>query len=260
MKAVVVPMMLGVAVGPVSMSLAPLPAAGQTAPSGSIRWQTSLEAALRQSRETGQPVLLSLGADWCPYCRRMDQETFTDGQVITLSQGFICVRADTTTSDGAALAQRYSVTGIPTVVFLDSAGAMLRRIEGFQTAAEFAEVMRGVLPARVQWRSSLADALRDARATGKPVLVAFDADWCPFSRRMEQETYTDSRVAALSRSFICVKVDVESDYGKTLCREYAVDAFPYLILFNPSGQIVQTHEGFCAAADLTDIMRRVASA
>ncbi|HZO87249.1 MAG TPA: thioredoxin family protein [Chthonomonadaceae bacterium] len=222
-----------------------------------IAWHTDLSAALRDARSTGKPILLVFEASWCPYSRRMERETFADSTVIALSRDFHCVKVDGDTDYGKALMRQYSVDAFPTTLLLDSSGSVQARMRGLQTADALAQQMRAVAPARIAWQSSLSDAMDESRRTGKPILLVFHADWCPFCRRMERETFADPTVARLSRNFICVKVDTETAYGKQLCEEYAVDAYPYVIFFSDPNTIVKTIEGFQSPDAFVESMRKV---
>ncbi len=49
-------------------------------------------------------------------------------------RGFVSARYDATGGEGLALAERYAVQGLPTLVVVDGHGRELDRIEGFLSA------------------------------------------------------------------------------------------------------------------------------
>ena len=61
------------------------------------------------------------------------------------------------------------------------------------------------------WRSWDA-GLREAEASGRPVLVDVTTDWCGWCKRMDQDVYARADVQGyLARKFVTVKLDAESD-------------------------------------------------
>jgi len=113
-----------------------------TAVSHSIRFRPYDEAAVQASLASGRRVLLDFSADWCVPCHELELQTFPDAKVVAASSGFDAYKVDLTNAespDVAAISQRYSVRGVPTIVFLGPDGAEVgaARVEGFVNAAEF---------------------------------------------------------------------------------------------------------------------------
>lgn len=104
------------------------------------QWLTSLEAAVDTARTEKKIALVDLFAEWCGACKELDTVTFSDAAVKAELQHFITARVDFTVDSPAngALAERYSVVGLPCILFLDGTGAELpnSRISGFMTPTE----------------------------------------------------------------------------------------------------------------------------
>lgn len=98
---------------------------GSVAPASPIAWTTDLQAALAESKRTGKPVLLDAEASWCPPCIAMKHDVWPDGEIARLvADRVIPLRIDVDAQP--AVATRYNVDTIPTILLLDSDGSVLR--------------------------------------------------------------------------------------------------------------------------------------
>lgn len=103
-----------------------------------------LEQALAQARSSGKPVLADFSAIWCPACRRLHAEVFTDPAVkAAILAGYELSRVDYEAPEAPAFMARYGVTGFPTLLVLDQDGHMLRELpSGFDPAVLAAALKR----------------------------------------------------------------------------------------------------------------------
>ena len=111
-------------------------------PAGGIDWSLSYEDGITRAQAESKPVMIDFYADWCVYCKKLDSDVFTDERVIEEAGRFVMVRVDA--DRRTDIVREHSVLGLPSVVFLDSAGAERARIESYVRAERFLEHMRSV--------------------------------------------------------------------------------------------------------------------
>jgi thiol-disulfide isomerase/thioredoxin len=88
----------------------------------SIEWHTDLTKALAEARASGRPVLVDIGATWCPPCKAMDESVFPAPEVVAATRRFVCVRLD---ADRTRPLPRWFGGVLPTLGVLDPWGHFL---------------------------------------------------------------------------------------------------------------------------------------
>lgn len=106
-----------------------------------IRWRQSYAKALEEASRTSRPILIDFEADWCGWCKKLDRETFGNGEVIQFVEKlFVPVKIDTDREP--KLAAKFAVKGLPTILLLDSKEKELQRLSGFRPAEKFLGELR----------------------------------------------------------------------------------------------------------------------
>ncbi|HXF75118.1 MAG TPA: DUF255 domain-containing protein [Methylomirabilota bacterium] len=107
-----------------------------------IRWLEWEEEAFQKAREEDKPVMLFLGAFWCRYCQRMDEEAFSDRENRALLNAyFVALRIEN--AKRPDIDARYNLNGWPTIAFLTPNGKLLAAAN-YLPAEEFKEVLLNV--------------------------------------------------------------------------------------------------------------------
>ena len=116
-------------------------------PAPAVTWQAYSDAAVAEARAQGRPVVLDFSADWCVPCHELEQNTFTDRGVAEALEPFTRLKVDFTREDApqtVELRRRYTITGVPTILFLGPDGREVpaARIVGFLGPRAFVERVR----------------------------------------------------------------------------------------------------------------------
>jgi TolA-binding protein len=95
------------------------------------------------------------------------------------------------------------------------------------------------------WERSYAAALDRARTTDRFLIAYLYTDWCGYCRRMESETFTDSRVAARASSYVWLGLNAEADAdGAKLREQFHIAGYPMILIFDKQGRRIDQLEGF----------------
>jgi len=120
-------------IGPFSYSLQAVKA------EGAVDWSRQVDKSLEQAKKEHKYVLADVYTDWCTWCKRLDQQTFSDGDMAKfLSDKFVCIKVNAEdNAEGAKLASKYKVTGYPCALVFDQSGNYIGKIVGFKPPSEY---------------------------------------------------------------------------------------------------------------------------
>ena len=100
----------------------------------------SFDDALARARSEKRLVLVDVYTDWCGWCKKLDKEVFSDARVAAATRDLVSVRVNAE-EGGEKIAERFEVTGFPTILFVDGSGTVVKRIEGYVDAAEMLRIL-----------------------------------------------------------------------------------------------------------------------
>ena len=114
----------------------------------------------------------------------------------------------------------------------------------------------------IAWMPFSDDALAQATASGRPVLIDFQAAWCLPCREMERTTFRDPAVVRASRDFAALKADVtaQDDQAEALMAHWQIPGVPTYVLLGPDGQERRRFIGFVPVERMLDALREVSGA
>ncbi|MCW9014834.1 MAG: DUF255 domain-containing protein [Gammaproteobacteria bacterium] len=101
-----------------------------SANSAEANWKTWSTSTLVQAKEEHRLILIALTAEWCMFCKKMDQTTYRDNAVLNIiRQHYIAIKADEALYP--ELARRFAHVGRPGTIILDSQGNELVTKSGY---------------------------------------------------------------------------------------------------------------------------------
>lgn len=91
-------------------------------------------------------------------------------------------------------------------------------------------------PPAIEWEASFDEAMEQARAADKPLMVFFRADWCGWCHRLDRTTFRDPMVEARAEGFVSVRVDTEGPARDAeVVKDYEVHSVPTILFLSPGG-------------------------
>jgi len=114
-----------------------------SATSYAIDWIYSFDNGLEQAKEQDKPIMIDFYSKSCSWCDVLDKKTYTDEEVNSLAEKFICVKIDV--YKNRQVTNKYKIQGLPTIVFLNSEGEEIERIVGYRGPSAFVEIMSKIL-------------------------------------------------------------------------------------------------------------------
>jgi len=110
-----------------------------------LNWLTDLNQAKKIAKKEHKPILmLFTGSDWCPPCRMMHNELFSDKDFIELSKQVVLLMVDfprrtpmsaAQRKKNAELQQKFHRGGVPTFIAIDADENILGVITGYRYGA-----------------------------------------------------------------------------------------------------------------------------
>ncbi len=120
----------------------------------------------------------------------------------------------------------------------------------------------------IEWQS-LEEAQKEAKKTGKKIVIFGYADWCTYCRKMRKEVYPEDEVKKLmNEGYIPVQINGESEEevvfngeeykSYELARYLRLTSYPTHYFLNSDGKIIGAQPGFLPADVFSPLMSYIA--
>ena len=110
----------------------------------------------------------------------------------------------------------------------------------------------------LHWKPFSAQTYDAARASGRPFVIEFAAEWCRPCKEMQQRTFTDSKVleAGEGTTFLSVDMTTSDRIVELILKSFAVVGAPTTIFYGPDGKEWKRKIGFIGPADFAEYLRQ----
>ena len=157
---------------------------------------------------------------------------------------------------GLAFFPRYALWTVPPTLvlsglylgFLEGSGRAAKAFTRVKWSVGAVAILVGILGFQnlqkptIGWTPYSEEALAEAQAAGKPVLMDFYADWCIPCLELDRVTFTDRRVIRATYDFARIKVDLthyDSPEAEALRERFDVAGVPTLVFLGKNGKEVR---------------------
>lgn len=104
------------------------------------------EKAIKQAQSSGKLIFIDVHTSWCGPCKEMAKTTFLDAEVgKEFNKRFINLKIDAEKdTDGPMISKAYTVTGYPTLLFINGEGKLIRKLVGKQSKEKLLAAIAGI--------------------------------------------------------------------------------------------------------------------
>jgi thioredoxin 1 len=101
----------------------------------------SFRDALETAEKGNKPLFVFVHASWCPTCKKMENEIFTENVLGNYyNNKLVCDAIDFDSREGKKLNKMFPVTATPTLLFFSAKGKLEKKLEGFTAARDLLDL------------------------------------------------------------------------------------------------------------------------
>ncbi len=107
----------------------------------SIQWaeETTFDEIIKKADKKNKIIMIDMYTDWCHWCKVLDEQTYPDSNVVEQAyKHLICVKRNgEDKAEGTQLVKKYNVNSYPCILFIDTNGEEIERINGYLPPEEY---------------------------------------------------------------------------------------------------------------------------
>jgi len=110
----------------------------------------------------------------------------------------------------------------------------------------------------ISWIKDLDGALNTAKKENKIVMIDVFTEWCTWCKKLDEETYKDKKVIELSKEFINLKINPETDKkGSEFLTKFKIEGYPTILFIDSSANQFSRIGGFLAGEAFSAQMEKI---
>jgi thiol:disulfide interchange protein len=113
----------------------------------------------------------------------------------------------------------------------------------------------------IAWSKDLSAAYKEVQRTGKPLVVAFTADWCAYCKSMENFIFPNQKVQEFADKAVFFSANPEKDpKAEEAAKQLNIDAYPTLVILELKDGKLQERTRIKGYHPLDDFVDRMGEA
>lgn len=106
-------------------------------PKNTVNLELNYEDALKKAKKDNQNVLLVFGAEWCEWCKKLENTTLKDKEVIKNIEKHNLIEIHIDIDKRTDLAEKYYILSVPVVSIIDHKETEKKKNVGFLDSKAF---------------------------------------------------------------------------------------------------------------------------
>ena len=140
----------------------------------------NLQEALGIAKKENKPVLVYFSASWCMPCQWMEKNTFTDPKLAAyLQERFIGVKVDFDDAQGQAIAAKYLVNKLPTILIFNSLRQLIGTHQEMMEPERLLDILKRYSPNSTPVVGGLSAPRAQTGHLNRPALVTSEPNSTP---------------------------------------------------------------------------------